>query len=766
MAEILSSSFRSPRVYGILSIPLITDPTTNSLDYTKVGSQLVLDQIQTIRRISILDPGSDTLDGLIQDDEGTLSPITGDSNFGRFFFPGVVDNKLQIYMGMNDGAAESLLPKGVYIVQSFNQDNELSSNAVTLSCLDQWMMFQGTVNTQFPPRLYGNQVSAYFNPNYNLVPVNASGGTATIWACDAVHWMQSGNDNVVWATDFVAPTVYCSLDSSGTTPTPRSLTIDYANGTVTFATAIPTTAVVSVDARPLGMAPEKMLQHLFSDFGNFSTASMQFDPTGIILPVTDMFTDRSILDIAKDIVFATAVRGLRWRIYFNENGTLIFTEDCCDGPPVKTLVDTYDIIKYTPEYTAKDIKNVIRAQARCITDQPLTVISLNVLSISIFTQSPVFDVPTDLLSTVVSMDPGSALAYLNGLTSSLLFEYSYPTISAEVEIVPDPSLQVNDTIWIKSSATGTDKAFIIQQITEEASAESYSQTLRVEQFKGTQDYSFGLGAYVGAPNPANPQNIQAASGLISNVNINGVNVVNNGQPVTDNSYLPVLPTWDGHSALGISITVATPPAGGTGYIWRWMYLGEDAIFNGNILTGSLDQSGVYPSQAPPGSSLTTILENLFGHYPATHTLPYSVQQNTDTPRSRKYYRPLLRCTDWLTGDGTPAWTSLSTFNSSWNGGIGVSNPYLYGNLKVGISDFYGNTTSGFSGASLYAAGTPAATLLGASTTTKYGVDFGVPTSELIYYAIKRKMTPAYLCILVANTAGSCQFKRIPFWVSM
>lgn len=764
LASVLSTAFRAPRVYGLLSIPLLKD-TQGTIDYTKYGQNFLVDNILSLRRMNILEPGSDSIDLGAVDNNADLSPINLNSNFGRFFYPGAVDNKLSLYMGLAtlDGVNETVLPKGVYIVKSFKQENREGTLTTSINGLDNWDMFQGQIMAQFPPRLYGNQQSSYYNPNYALTPLNASGGTATQWACDAVNWMQNSSDNKVWSTDFVQPAVYVSTDSNGTIPTSLPYTIDYPTGTVTFTSPLTTLATVSVDARPLAMAPEKILQHLFVDFGNFSLSSCKFDFTGIVLPVLDHSRDQSILDIAKSVAFCCAVRGLRWRIYFDENGSLIFTEDCTDGAPVKVLTDREHILRTSPEFTSADIANVVRATGRCITDQPLTVVSFDVRSINEFSQRPTFDVPTQLVTNLVGMDPGSALAYLNGLTSSFLFEYSTPTISMELDILPDPSLQVNDLIWVRDTQLGLDRPFFIKQITDNIQADTWTQTLTVEQFKNSQDFMYGLGAYAGAPIPSNPSTLQAASSLISVVTIAGTTVVNAGMPLLDSHMNPVIAQWNGGS-LPISITLAAPPAGGTSYIWRWIYIGEDAAIQSTVCAGDGSAAGVYTGGGFSGS-LRTALSILFGsssYVNRSIPMPYDVLNNVDTPRSRKYWRPLLRCSDWIANDGVIGYPGMTTFASTWTGGVGAASPQVYGQLRVGITDYYNNTSSGFSGQALYRSGTPAANVLGASSTAKYGVDFGTGTNATINYAINKKNTPAYLCILTANTAGSVQYKRIPF----
>lgn len=772
MAAILLSSVRAPRVYALAQIPAVTDVTLNTIDPTKLGSQIILDNVISIRMTNILEPGSDAVDFTIPNTDGRYSPINTSSTFGRYFFPGAVDNKYQIYVGLTDRFKEVIYPRGTFVSEVTKQESRQGQNILTLSCLDQFSLFRGQVYTQVPPRLYGNQQSVQYNPNYNLV---ASPYTTFAYQCDAINWMQTAG-NTELASDYVPVAVYSSNYSGGTTPVPNSgataYTIDYVNGTVTFVNDPGPGAVISVDARPQAISAENALKHLFNDFGAFSSAFMKFDNSGVMLPVLEIARDRPIMDIATDIISNVNARGVNWQLFFDENGYLNFGEAPIDGPPVRTLIDEHDIISITPEYTARDIKNVIRATAQTNNNQPVVAIAYDVLSISIFGQKPTFDIPPQFLSTVRSLDIGTAMSYLNGLVSSVLFQNSTPVIQTEIQIVPDPTLQVGDPITVIEKKTGINKNFYIKQITTDINGSDYKQTLRLEQLRGTQDLQFGLGANIGAPLAGNPNAITTQSGLIAQVSLNGTTVVNNGQPVLDTSLNPVIYNWNG-GALNISITLASV-AGANSYVWRWMYVAEDALVGGPdgrqiICTGSTAQTGIpSPVWTPYYTTKDVLIANswsMFPHLPA----PYDVLNNVDSPRSRRYYWPLLRPSDWLSNDGVTAYSGVTTLNSTWTGGPADNNgsgSQLYGNLRVGINDYFQNITSGFVGAQLYTTGTVAATTLAATSTIRYGCDFGTRTAVPLGYAIKRKVTPAYLGILVATTAGTMQFKRICFQLSI
>jgi hypothetical protein len=765
---LLKSSVRAPRVYVQAQLPLITNALLNTIDPSKLGSMLVIQNVTAFRSSSILESGADSTDFVLDNTAQKYSPLTNSSSLGRYFTPGAIDIKYQIFLGLNLNGAETVLPKGVFVSESVAQGSTHDAHTLTVNCLDQFSTFRGDAYTSFPPRLYGVQNNPYYNPNYALT--NPSGDNKTFIG-ETGNWMQTQGQSPLWASDYVPVAVYMSnsqsgaiaINNSGTT----TYTVDFANGKVTFTSAQAAGVIVSVDARPLSMAPELALKHLFVDFGSWDPNFLKFDDTGIQIPLVELSRDRPIMDIARDIVSMTAPRGIIWQLYMDANGFIRFTEGSPDAGPVRTLVDTKDIISFTPEYTVRDMHNVVRANATAFNNQPLTSIAYDVGSISTYGLKPVYDVPQQFLNTTKGSDSGAAMAYLNGLTSSQLFLYSTPTIMVDIEILPDYALEVGDLIGVVEDHTGlTDAefptAFIINQIDNDIQGADGTMKLRLQQYKMSQDYMFGMSANIGAPQPINPNQIQAQAGFISDVSIAGTAVVTNGQPSTGNAMQPEVAVWNASGALPISISVV-PPAGGALYIWRWMYIAEDAYAPSGIVTGNGSSVGMtsYPSNpgAAWGADLVAALSGLFN----TSTLPYDVRTNADTTISRRYWWPLLRCADWRANDGVTTYTTNTTLTSTWSG-FGYTNATVtpFGSLRIGINDYFTNTSGGFVGVQLYN-NTPAAVQLGQSSTMKYGVDFGQSYSnKTIYAGIKRKHTPMYLGILVATTTGGMQLKRIPF----
>lgn len=773
---------RRPRFFAFLQVSAVTSSTLGTVDPSKMGSQIVLDQVLSSRVTKILQAGADEASITFDNTNGAYSPLLSTSTNGRYVLSGLVDNKIQVYSSIEDNQGNvTAIPVGVFVVQSFNQHSENGVNQATIDAFDQCYLLSGDVYAQFPPRLYGNQTSSFFNPYYALK--NPSGDGVS-WVCDAINWMSSANQAPYYASDFVAPVVYVgSPGLPASTPTTLLYSVDYAKGQVDFSSPIPSDSIVSVDARPLGMAPELMLYHLLTEFASFDPSFFKFDNSGVILPIIDHTIGSTMLQIAQQIAMSTQPRGIPWQFYFDELGYICFREMDLDGPVVETLIDEQDLLSVPAEYTAQNLYNIVRAQTNAITQQPIEIISYDVNSINVYGQQYTYDVPSNMISATSGMDPLSAVGFLSGICNSVLFQNANPSIKAEVEILYNPYLEMGDVVCIRENKTGIDRNFQIEQITLEYDAENIKQKLRVHEIKQTQDYQFGIGGVAGAPIPLGNTGI-GQTALISAVSINGTQVVSNGQPVTDSLLNPVVPTWDG-SSLPISIStvgvdtltylynslsgVTTP----TLWIWRAIVLAEDAYVisgspslatqNGNSLGGG----GVFPSY--PSSPTADFALDLTGSaYEApggTATFPYDFRAGFDTASSRRFFRPLLRCSDWLSNDGITGYTTAQTFNSTWTGGPGLTSSAIqfYGEMRFGMSDYFKNTSSGFVGQELFAANTPAATLLGLSSTVKYGVDWGSKTfNGSMSYGINKSITPCYLLILVASNAGIIQAKRIPF----
>lgn len=771
LTAMLTTAFRAPSVYVWAQIPVITNAATSAFDAQKLGSQIILDKILSFNRVSILDTGADSMDFSLDNTLGQYSPLNKNSALGRYMQPGAVDIKYQAWMGNKQNGAETVLPKGVFVSETVSQQLTPNGLSLTINTLDQFSLFRGDAYTSMPPRLYGQQQGSYFNPNFALK--NPSGDNKT-FVSDTLNWMTSSSQVPMWAADYIDVTVYKSDVGSGMTAVPNSgataYTIDYINGKVTFTTAQSAGITVSVDAKPLAMKPEVALQHLFIDFGAWDPNFLKFDQSGTVMPVVDLARDRPVIDIAKDIIYMIAPHGIRWRLWIDEAGYIRLTEGAVDGPPVKTLVDTRDILEMSPEYSVSTLLNVIRADAISVNNQPLESIAYSVNSINIFTQKPTYDVPQQFTNICRGMDSGTAMSYLNSLTSSLLFEYCMPQLRMDIKIVPDISLQIGDGIWITEAKTGLDNPFIIKQIQESVTKGLIDQTLSVDRLIQSQDYMMGIQANIGAPVATDTNLVQVQSGLITRVGFSDsshalINVVSGGEPVTDGSFLPIVYNWDG-TPLNIQIDV-TPPSGANLYIWRWLYIAEDVYNSTGVVTGNGSAAGLTSAPASPGSNwaldLTGAMGTVLDSQPnASHTYPYDWRTNTDTPISRKFWWPLLLCSDWVTNDGITAYSTSQAFSSTWSGGPGVSGSFkTYGNLRIGQNNYFSNTTSGFKGVQIYGPGTPAATTLGASSNISYGVDYGINYSGTVWSGIKRKQTPCFLGILIATTNGGMQLKRIP-----
>lgn len=91
-----------------------------------------------------------------------------------------------------------------------------------------------------------------------------------------------------------------------------------------------------------------------------------------------------------------------------------------------------------------------------------------------------------------------------------------------------------------------------------------------------------------------------------------------------------------------------------------------------------------------------------------------------------------------------------------NPGPSLSNPnlnYLYGNLAVGINNYY-PPPAGFIGSNVLGDG------------TLLGLSFGAPAGTGNFYVGYTKKTRGHYCIFAANNMGAVQFMRIPFIVTL
>ena len=339
-------------------------------------------------------------------------------------------------------------------------------------------------------------------------------------------------------------------------------------------------------------------------------------------------------------------------------------------------------------------------------------------------------------------------------------------------------MQVGDVVLIREKKSGIDKQFYIKQIDEEISADDIKQTLRLEQFKLAQDFLFGLSS-INAPVPNQANTGQGQTSLFGDISIAGTMVVQGGRPLTNGNLEPIVAQWDGGD-LNISIGLVTPPANSNTYIWRWIYIAEDVYSpylgglwqTPELLTGNANATAWF-SYATPSPSPAEVLDlsGTFSGLFSSSTLPYDFRSNIDSSSSRRYFRPLLRPSSWISNDGLTAYNTATTLSDTWAGGPGVPaglHNYLYGNLRIAQTNQFNNTSAGFVGVELFAPATQAAILYGITSDVLYGVDFGLPlpNNTQLNYAIQNKKTACYLGILCANDAGVICTKRIPFQLSI
>ena len=767
LLELLTSLIEAPTCYVWAQLPVInTTGSTPVIQYGYLGSQKILGKITSMTVNRLLAIGSNSMDFTMDNSSGDFSPLDTTQKYSGYLQTGLADLTYQAFLGVTNDGAETILPVGIYLSNSNMQDVEgqYGTNTMTFGGLDQFSLFQGDIYTSFPPRLYGQQTdgSSYYTPNYNLA--NPS-GDLQFFVCDSLNWMVDTQSSVLWAANFIQPNVYVTSYHSGNVPCPEgtpftmnstSYTMNYSpiTGYVVFNPAIPATTVVnsvtvpnvvSVDCTGLSMSPEVALYHLFVDYGEWNPAFLKFDCTGIQIPVVEVGREVSIIQAATDIVNMIAPRGQRWRLWIDEIGYIRLTEGATDHVPVKYLVDTRDLLKCTFQKDTNNLYNVVRANGVSVNNQPITAIAYDVLSINLFSQQPTYDVPSQYLNILQGMDPGAAMSYANGLVSSFLFQYSRPEVTAQVQIMPDTTLQTGDLINIVETSSGISSNWVIQQINDQiqessgGGGETWNQTLYLSQMNYAQDMNFGIQANIGAPSPNNANTIQAQSGFIETVSFQTASdsgpvlVVSGGQPVYGPTGInPIVYTWKQAQPLTISVTIAPPTTtgyNGTIWMWRWMYIGADSYTNdysnypGTYVTQVVTGAGTMIGETNYGGGWPQDIHGYYTNPPGSanqSTYPYDVRANTEpnlttggvtyvTPTARRFWRPLLVCPNWFQADGIQGYTynaSYSgpnqppynmqiigpsfTFTDVWTAGVG---PYLnydpFNSANNQVASFYG-----------------------------------------------------------------------------
>lgn len=511
------------------------------------------------------DPQSNTCQVTLADDAADTVSFSPGSRHASQFQPGVVDNKfilLSGYKGPNYYGTSDFNSANMQLVQRFTGFLEIDASKYsrgkldkTISLIDLTKQFRFLFSDTLPHKLYGNQSLSYFDPTYNLYPINSDGTNATLWQCDGRMFTTSSSDKV-WGANHINVNVYVDT-SGGAAPAtasvdPSTYTFDYRNGIVSFATTIPIGSIVSVSGNPTYMAPETMLRKLLVEMCGWSENFLELDTSGTLIPQFSG-SDRSVWECCKLIASQCAPRYIPWTFHADENGFLKFYESREDGPPVRTFVNGRDILLGNYEFSSRNLRTVVRGDATCYTStgqQAVVALAYDVRSIAKYGQTEPLMLSNDLTLSVQHLTPVQASSQLNMLAASRLAEVSRPVLSVSADIVPDLRLQCGDKIRvIDNTKILMDKAFRITQITETASNMDRKMTLTLEEIVDTINYQIGSPAAValtgtarGATTSPPSQSLIGAVRMGSN---GGIFAFQNGDYVdpAEDGTVPI-PVWD------------------------------------------------------------------------------------------------------------------------------------------------------------------------------------------------------------------------------
>jgi len=561
------AQIQTPAVMGLVQLPTIGGG--------QVSSQIMLPDISSIKLSRNQDLSSDSCMIAFPDDAFDYSPLNPKATYGNIIRPGKVDTKFVMYMGFrgsnfastpnfsfND---RSLLLKYTGFVETDSQKFKQMMNDKQLSLLDLNKQFRFQIYDTFPHPLYGDQTLSYFDPNYNLKCLDLYG---YVWQCDARMFTASYND-YIWGSSHIAINVY--VDQTGgeqpsNSPLPTTqYTFDYQDGIVTFSTPVSPQSIVSISGNPTYMAPELMIKHILVNYASWSPDFLDLQTTGVLLPQyqannTDCWT------ILNDIANLTNPRFLPWVIWTDEAGVIHFFETRADGPPVKTYLNERDIFSADYEYSSRNLRTVVKADATVTTaagDQPITSISYSVEDINKYGLTEPLTISANIVKNVRQLSIPQAVSYLNMLTASVLSQVSRPDLTIQLDVWPDPTVQISDKIRIQSKKTGLNKLFLVTAIQENIDpSNGYTQQITVDEYYDSVNYMMGIPAGVSGSGSqaATLQTPPPAVSLIDSVRIGtdvGTFAFQGGQYAKDPSTGDqIVPIWDiGKTSAGVHFDV-------------------------------------------------------------------------------------------------------------------------------------------------------------------------------------------------------------------
>lgn len=505
-ASPLFQEFARAQIQTPAALAMVQYPTPGG---DSVQSQIILPDISSVTVSRNQDLSSDACTIGFPDDAFDYSPLNPNSKYGALIRPGNVDTKILLFLGFRGSNFHntpqfsfndrSMLLKFTGFVETDSQQFQQLMNNKQLSLLDLNKQFRFQIYDTFPHPIYGDQTLSYYDPNYNLKCIDGAGA---IWQCDARMFTASYND-YIWGSSHVTVNVF--IDETGgdqpqANPLPFSAySFDYANGIVFLNQAVNPQSAVSLAGNPTYMSPENMIKHILVNYAQWSPDFLDLDSSGILLPQYQA-NNQDCWTILNDIANLTNPRFLPWVLWTDEAGVIHFFETRADGPPVKTFLDERDIFSTDYEYSSRQLRTVVKADATVSTaegDQPITSLAYSVEDVNKYGMTEPLTISADIVKNVRQLSIPQAVSYLNMLTASVLSQFSRPQLNLTVDVWPDPSIQISDKVRIRSKKTGVDKLFLVTGIQETADpTNQYKQQLTLQEYYESVNYMMGIPAGV------------------------------------------------------------------------------------------------------------------------------------------------------------------------------------------------------------------------------------------------------------------------------
>ncbi len=717
----------------------------NPLNTQQIGSMLMLDGVTKVSVQRNEDATADTVDYEIANPDGRYSPIRGQvAPIGSLITTDSYPDALRVgsvqwlsivYLGLrNDDNGDyqaSLLPQGTFLLESVGGNVQKGTLQQTAHGFDISYSFDYDVTVNLPHTLFGNQTDPRYDPNYNLS--NPSGDLKT-YVCDAQAFMTALTDNLFLVADYTllfgqtasnnsvnvyvgSPTAPASAPVSATTYTWYP-----ATGTVVFSSAQASDAIISIDGVPQAMAPEKMLYHLFSDYGHYNPSYFRFQTSNILLPVYTGGTD-TVWHIAQIIAGLTAPRGVSWRLRIDEYGYIQFYEDKYATTPTETLVDERDFFSVQYTYSAEKLANVVRASSVANNQQPIVSISYDIDSINENGQRSTLKIDSSLLTSTRGAPPLFVKSMLDTLTASTLMDNINPTLQIVATVPANPAREVGDKVTVIEQMNGLSGPYIIKGITRTAQEGKLTEQLRLQKAMLYANYNIGLPAAVtntpapgtiGSTGSSASTSINATvtgrTGILDTITIGTTNAFSLGAVVKDSNGTPIIPIISGAS-------------------WQFGF-------------------NIFPTQ----NYDTAIFQCVYLECPNTLTSDDIM---------------VMRAGSWVANDGVtiPAATIAAGYSQSYTHTTGSQleaseTAYLYSNLVFMAHPNILPTGYAASYADLTYLSTTGLNISGESNYV--GLGYGTSYTGSYAWLPQNKMNYGWYVVIALNAAGASQMIRCPF----